>query len=162
MGIDDVLVGAFVIVAIAVTLSLAAMASSSSFAARYEVAVLEPSADAPRKYVYVVEGNPPHLQGADCVDTASRRSLRCSLFIYPTADPRVAESAAGRRVLARFVLWPGGYKCERYERIEVRFGPDPYTGLWCPTPWRSKAPPGCAPQGVQSAGRVLLVKFVCR
>jgi len=156
MGIDDVLVGAFVIVAIAVTLSLAAMASSSSFAARYEVAVLEPSADAPRKYVYVVEGDPPHLQGADC------GGVRCSLFIYPTADPRVAESAAGRRVLARFVLWPGGYKCERYERVEVRFGPDPYTGLWCPTPWRSESPPGCAPQGVQSAGRVLLVKFVCR
>jgi len=41
----------------------------------------------------------------------------------------------------------------------VRIGPDPYTGLWCPPPWRVQPPPDCVPRGATSRGRVMVVEY---
>ncbi|MEZ0319998.1 MAG: hypothetical protein ABWK05_08430 [Pyrobaculum sp.] len=63
---------------------------------------------------------------------------------------------------AVFFIYPGGYKCQLMPGYaSVRLGGDPYTGLWCPLPFKNASVTSCVPVGVVSRGRWLLVQYKC-
>jgi hypothetical protein len=86
---------------------------------------------------------------------------------YAGSDVEAFRRALGvpGTLVAVFTVYPGGYNCTRYTRAQVRIGPDPYTGLWCPPPFDVKAEAdvnrNCIPVGLTSRGRWLLVQYSC-
>ena len=82
---------------------------------------------------------------------------------YAGSDPEAFRRALGvpGSLVAVFTVYPGGYDCTRYTRAPVRIGPDPYTGLWCPSPFDAKVESNCVPVGLTSRGRWLLVQYSC-
>jgi len=59
-------------------------------------------------------------------------------------------------------VWPGGYRCVNVTE-EVKLGPNPYEGFWCPPPWQvnQSVPPQCRPIGEKSLGRVITILYSC-
>ena len=121
-----------------------------------------PKLATPRHYLYFAVA-PPQGAPADWVHVVDAGGQLYAVRMA-TPDWRAAASfstlPAGAALMATFQLWPGGYNCT-YAR-PVRIGPDPYTGLWCPPPWRVQPPPpDCVPRDATSRGRVLVVEYTC-
>ncbi|MGC8582619.1 MAG: hypothetical protein ACP5HD_02205 [Thermoproteus sp.] len=88
-----------------------------------------------------------------------------------TPSPTLAEIAVGVNGtwVATFYLWPGGYNCTYNSSFvlggepisasnPLRIGPDPYSGLWCPPPWKGGGV--CSATVVESRGRLLLARCI--
>lgn len=143
---EDVIAVAVFITAV-VALMLLAMAVTAPFI-QYRIieAPVAPPADVPARHIYVYSSN-GKLYAVD----------------YEGLNPAAFQRVAGipGTLVAVFTVWPGGYNCTLYGNTPVKIGQDPYTGLWCPPPYTQGNPANCAPTGITSRGRWLLVQYSC-
>ncbi len=142
---DAAVAGAFLLLLIGFALWIALYALPPAWARTYAVA--GPASEQAVKWAWVVK----------------RPDGTVALMLYPTPDLRTAQSVSGGVVLARVAMWPGGYNCTMYAPGVYKFGPDPYTGIWCPPPWKTadQVPKNCRPWNAVSRGRVVLIEFRC-
>ncbi|MEM1788177.1 MAG: hypothetical protein QW085_06270 [Pyrobaculum sp.] len=114
---------------------------------------------------YAVPPPPSDPQAIKWAWLVQTRDGKVALVLYPTASAQVAsEVLKDVNILARVALWPGGYNCTVLvppPRDVYKIGPDPYTGVWCPPPFKYSVPPGCEPRNVVARGRVVLIEAVC-
>lgn len=105
-----------------------------------------PSADVPERRVYVYSDG---------------RSITAVELDGDVEWFRGAIGVSGG-LAAVFYIYPGGYRCQLMPGYSsVKLGDDPYTGLWCPPPFKNASVAGCVPAGVTSRGRWLLIQYRC-
>ncbi|ABL88050.1 conserved hypothetical protein [Pyrobaculum islandicum DSM 4184] len=107
---------------------------------------IAPSKELPTRHIYVYSS----VSGLYAVE-------------YEGLDVEEFRKAMGvpGALVAIFEVYPGGYRCVNYANYTVKLGPDPYTGLWCPPPFKTETKPYCIPIGITSRGRWLLVQYRC-
>ncbi|MCC6021088.1 MAG: hypothetical protein LM577_06970 [Thermoproteaceae archaeon] len=143
---EDVVAAVVFIAALSALLALAALTLEQYMPAGVVEAPVAPAHDAPARRIYVYND-----------------SGRLYAVEYAGSDAEAFRRAAGvpGSLVAAFEVYPGGYRCARRAGAPVRIGDDPYTGLWCPPPVDANAGAGCAPIGITSRGRWLLVQYRC-
>jgi len=144
--VEDFVSTAVFVTALAALFVMAVAALKPFLPSKIIEAPIAPSKDAPTRHIYVYNrtGILYAVEYAGSDVEAFRRAVR------------VPGDLA-----AVFTVYPGGYSCTRYTSAPVRIGPDPYTGLWCPPPFDAEVEENCAPVGLTSRGRWLLVQYSC-
>lgn len=141
---EDVAASAAFFLSLSLLLLMVSTAIKPFLPASEVYAPTAPSAEAPRRLVYVYSLHGDVVAVAVPPDT--------------TPDELLGLGASGG-LLTVFELYPGGYRCS--PPVEVRIGGDPYRGLWCPPPWHGVVASRCPPQGPVSIGRWLAVSYRC-
>jgi len=144
--VEDFIAAAVFVTALAALFVMAGITLKPFLPSKIVEAPIAPSKDAPTIKVYVYN-----------------HTGRLYAVEYAGDNPEAFRRAVGvpGDLVAVFTVYPGGYNCTRYTRAPVRIGPDPYTGLWCPSPFDTKVENGCIPVGLTSRGRWLLVQYSC-
>jgi len=144
--VEDFVAAAVFVTALAALFIMAVATLKPFLPSKIVEAPIAPSKDAPTIKVYVYN-----------------HTSRLYAVEYAGTDPEAFRRAVRipGDLVAVFTVYPGGYSCTRYTRAPVRIGPDPYTGLWCPPPFDAEVEENCAPVGLTSRGRWLLVQYSC-
>ncbi|ACB40143.1 hypothetical protein [Pyrobaculum neutrophilum] len=142
---DLVAASAFIVALSALTVYTALVLKPFMPAAVVE-APIAPARDAPVRHIYVYNSS----SGLYAVEYegAGVEEFRRSLGV--PGD-----------LVAVFEVYPGGYRCSLYGSRAVRLGADPYTGLWCPPPFRPHVDPDCVPVAIAARGRWLVAQYRC-
>ncbi len=143
---EDFVSTAVFVTALAALFVMTAMTLKPLLPSKIVEAPIAPSKDAPTRHIYVY-----------------KYWDRLYAVEYVGNDTETFRRVVGvpGTLVAVFTVYPGGYNCTRYTRDQVRIGPDPYTGLWCPPPFDTKVEENCVPVGLTSRGRWLLVQYSC-
>ena len=143
---EDFVAAAVFVTAVAALFVMAVATLKPFLPSKIVEAPIAPSKDAPTRHIYV------YKYGGDLYAVE-----------YVGNDSEAFRGMVGvpGDLVAVFTVYPGGYSCTRYTRAPVRIGPDPYTGLWCPPPFDAEVEENCAPVGLTSRGRWLLVQYSC-
>ncbi|AET32627.1 hypothetical protein [Pyrobaculum ferrireducens] len=147
---EDFISASVFITGLAALFLFAALVARPYLPSAYIEAPAEPGDNVPTRslYVYAV------------IDRYNHTRYYMMEYVGPDAEQFRQGVGVPGVLVAKFYVYPGGYRCELYGRRPVRIG-DPYTGLWCPPPFDARVDPSCVPVNVASKGRWLVVQYRC-